>query len=161
MTKPDRWTAAARQQHNNAVVVAIPASSHPWTDAGEAGLPIEAVDEGLASAAFAAVIFAASTARSGIRRLQNRRKPVGQRDVNERVALLFYQDRVDVHERSMGRTTVGRLLESHPISDIERPDHNQLIIGDTRWTLSGAHSGHLTTEIGRAGLELSTGNETS
>lgn len=63
MADVEAWTKAARQKHNNSVLIAVPASSRPWQEGGaSAGYSLEAVTSGPVAAAVAAVILGASAA---------------------------------------------------------------------------------------------------
>lgn len=157
MADLDAWTKAAKSQHNNSVLFALPASSRPWRQGTTAGYSLEAVAEGPLGAAFAAGIIGVSTIISMLRRVLERKKPVGDRAVNDRVAILFYEDRVDVHRRPMLRTAVGDLLESHPLKDVERPEHDKLVIDGTTWTIFGVRSKELNVALRESEIEIRQG----
>lgn len=77
--------------------------------------------------------------------------------MNDRVAILFYEDRADVHRRPILRTDIGELLETHPLDAVERPEHDKLIIDGTTWTLFGARSRELTTALRESAVEIRQG----
>ncbi len=85
---------------------------------------------------------------------------MGDREVNDRVAILFYEDRVDVHHRQMLRTKVGDLLESHPLEAIERPDVDKLVVAGTQWTMSEDRWKELDVRLRDHDMTIREGGET-
>lgn len=155
MANLESWTAAARSSHSNSVVLAVPASSNPAAGGKSLEIGLEAtVDGGVIGAGLGVVALAAVGVRSVFRRVQNRRRPVGEREVNDRVALLFYDDRVDVHRRASFRTSAGQLLASHSLDEVTWPEDEKLVVGGTMWILSGPLARKLPGAMAKAGIDL-------
>ena len=150
-----KWTAAAREAESHSVIVAVPAQSH---EAGfyEAGFEIGAGTIGEAVAG--GVLMSIAGVHHGINRFRSRRKALGKRNHRDRVAILFYDDRVDLHNRRPLLKKVGSHVESHPLSDVERPDAMTLRIADVTWYHSQIGKDELETKLAEHGIELAIGD---
>ena len=124
----DSWTAAARSQKNNSVLLAVPVSSRP-ADGGTVGqLTLEASAAGPFAALLGGAILAVGAAVASVRRFRERDKAIGRRKVNDRVAVLFYPDRVDLHARSRLPRRIGEFHVSFPRDEVSRPEYEHLVI---------------------------------
>lgn len=155
MASIEKWTTAAKSQHNNSVRFAVPASSRPLSRSGAGNIAWDMADFSVVGALFAGLFVGTTVLVGGVRRLRHRNKRIGARRVNDRAALLFYEDRVDVHRRSMLQIKVLEMVESHPVESIQRPEHEQLIVEGTSWYISGGRSRELSTALEQAGIEIS------
>ena len=119
MANLEKWTQAAREAENNSVIVAVPAQSH-GTWSGENALDM--AGGSISELVIGSVLVGMAGVHHSINRLRDRRKALGKREQNDRVAILFYPDRVDLHSRRPVVKQVGRHLESHPLSEVDRPE---------------------------------------
>ena len=151
----DSWTAAARGQLNNSVLLAVPASSKPLSGAGAAQFGFEAIAEaGPVGAMIGGSAVAFGGLMSKVRRFRARHEQVGERNVNDRVVLIFYPDRVDLHSRGRFGKSIGDLHATFLPSEISRPEMEQLVIGDTTWTVSVFFRAKLGDAFTVAGIPL-------
>ncbi len=153
----DSWTAAARSQHNNSVLIAVPVSSRPAGDSATTGFELGAelsVDAGAIGMFVGGAMLAVGTAVSSIRRFRERDKVVGKRNVNDRVAVLFYPDRVDLHARSRLRRKIAKLHVSFPLEEVSRVYPQRLNIAGTTWMIDASANGSFDKALDAAGIEL-------
>ena len=148
-----KWTAAAREAENNAVIVALPAQSHETTF-GEVAFDIGTGTIGEAIAG--GVLMSIAGVHNGINRIRSRHKALGERLHRDRVAILFYDDRVDLHRRRPVLKQVGSHVESHPLSEVERPDAMTIRIAGVTWHHSQIGKDELETKLAEHGIELPT-----
>ena len=99
-------------------------------------------------------VLALSAAASRVRRFRERDKAIGRREVNDRVAVVFYPDRVDLHSRSRLPRQIGELHCSFPLDEVSRRDHEILEIAGTTWTISPFYTSSLRKALEDAGISL-------
>ena len=147
---------AARSQRNNSVLLAVPVSSRPTEGGGGiAELAMESSAEGgVIGMIVGAGVLALSAAASRVRRFRERDKAIGRREVNDRVAVVFYPDRVDLHSRSRLPRRIGELHCSFPLDEVSRPDYEILEIAGTTWTISPFYTSSLRKALKDAGISL-------
>ena len=113
-----------------------------------------ASEVGFIGVAIAAVVLAFSTVANGIRRFRDRKKRVGERAVNDRVTLLFFEDRVELRGRRMFSKQLGAVIESHPLTEVGRPEPSIVEVAGTPWTLSFGYSKDIDRALSKAGVAL-------
>ena len=156
MADLEKWTKAAREAENNSVIVAVPVQSREavalktYFDAGT-GSMVEFILGG--------ALMGLLALNMSVRRFKDRRKQLGKRDNIDRVAILFYPDRVDLHSRKPFLKRVGKHVESHPMSVVERPTAMNIRIGDVLWQHSVLKKNQLEDLLSEHGIELATGED--
>lgn len=135
------WSAVAHDELGDSVLVAAPASSRPGEISRMAEVGIEAVgDVGVVGAVIGGSLLLAAGARNRFRRFRDRKNRVGDREVNERVALVFFDDRVEVRKRPLMRTAIGDLLETHSLLSVVKMDGSKINVAGTTWVLQDGHA---------------------
>lgn len=154
MASVEKWTARAKSQHSNSVVAAVPASSRPAETVWGVTTGLEAAADGVVGMALGAAIFAAATVRSAVVRFRDRKKPIGDRGVNDSVALVFFDDRVEVRERRLLGRTIGDVVETHPLDRVLREEGSLISVGGTSWTITPGCSADLYRQLARVGIDV-------
>lgn len=152
MADIEKWTTGARHQRDNSVLLAVPASSYPWSESLTGQIGGELATTGV-GAVFGVIIIGLGAAWNEVRRFRNRKRRIGEREANERVTLLFYEDRVDIHRRRRVGKRIGDLKDSYPRSDFAMNENpKKLIFERVAWTISEPHSRKIRQALSAAGI---------
>ena len=151
MANLEKWTKAARETENNSVLVAVPAqsgedASHNWSFF---------VADLLGP--FSIPLLLGIGAYSGVYRHRNRKNRMGNRGRNDRVVILFYQDRVDLHRRPQFGTKVGEFVESYRLEDLQRPDSMTISLAGMTWLHSKLPTAKLEKALAAHGILFKPG----
>ena len=155
MADLEKWTAAAREAENNSVLVAVPAQSNEDEGAWADRLDVLSFGgDSVFELVFGAIVLAGVGLFSAVRQFRYRTNRLGNRGRNDRVAILFYDDRVDLHRRRRFGTKVGSLVESFPMTEVERPNPLNIRIAGMTWQHSKLPSKKLENALARHGVEI-------
>ena len=153
MADLDEWTKRAQEQQHYSVLLAVPATANPMHESGfiEAGGAL--ANFGNVGLVFGTMLGGIGLAVDRARRLKNRKDPVGEKNAHEKVTLLFYEKRVDVHRRRMTSKKIGDLQGSYSRDlFVLYPEHNAMVFGDTVWKISTKHMKGIQKTLHRAGI---------
>lgn len=150
----EKWTAKARSSQSNSVLFAVPARSHDGSSTWIYALDF--ADVSVPGAVFGVGVMGIVAARTGIRRIKNRRKRFGEREVNDRVVIVFFDDRVDLFSRPPMLTRFGSSVGSFPIELVTRPEASVLEIDGTSWSLPSGIPAELSSVLAEHDLHLTS-----
>lgn len=156
MASVKKWTAAARNQHGSGVLAATPASSKPLGKGLAVEAAVDSIFLGWVGLAFTGVVLGYKGLEHTYRRIRHREERAGTRGINDLVALLFYEDLVEVRGRQRLRKTTGELLEWHPLEEVTYFDSSGIRVGGTEWLLSDGYRRDLEIALTNVGVEIET-----
>ena len=152
-------TAAAQRQYGGDVLAAVPAESNPVEESLSANLAAESLSFGMAGVVFGGGVLALAAVKNTVLRIKNREKRTGTRGMNDLVALLFYEDVVEIRQRKRFRNTIGELLEWHPLHEVTFFDSRGIRIAGTPWRMSMSYPKDFKGAMANLGIEIESEEE--